>query len=170
MKPIGVIGLGNPLRRDDGIGIIILQKIKEKKESLPLNLDYIDGGTGGMNLINIFSKYKIIILIDAMNIDSYPGDYRFIRLDQLSIKKNKNKEDIHNPDILKLIKFSKEISKNPEKVYIFGIQTKDTSFLLQPYASSDSPIILQINVVCYAHVDARPSLMPNMLEKILLFV
>ena len=49
MKKIGVIGIGNPLRRDDGIGILLLEKLVERKENMPDDIEYIDGGTGGMN-------------------------------------------------------------------------------------------------------------------------
>ena len=50
----GIIGVGNPLRRDDGIGIVLLEKLIEKKSDLPEGIEYIDGGTGGMNLLHIF--------------------------------------------------------------------------------------------------------------------
>jgi len=59
MKKIGVIGIGNPLRKDDGIGIVLLEKLVEIKDDLPDDIEYIDGGTGGMNLLHLFARFDI---------------------------------------------------------------------------------------------------------------
>ena len=48
-KKIGIIGLGNPLRHDDGIGLLLLQHLQTQKKILPKNIEYIDDGTNGMN-------------------------------------------------------------------------------------------------------------------------
>ena len=52
MKKIAVIGIGNPLRSDDGIGIVLIEKLIENKESFSKNVDFLDGGTGGFNLLH----------------------------------------------------------------------------------------------------------------------
>lgn len=58
-----VLGVGNYLMGDEGIGVRAVQDLD--KEDLPEYLDLLDGGTGGFALLNCFEAYKHIILVDA---------------------------------------------------------------------------------------------------------
>jgi hydrogenase maturation protease len=66
-KKIGIIGLGNPLRCDDGIGLLLLQHIQKQKKILPKNIEYIDGGISGMNLLHLLAQFDTVLLIDAVD-------------------------------------------------------------------------------------------------------
>ena len=50
---IGIIGVGNPLRKDDGIGLLLLNYIKKESHYFPESVSFVDGGTGGMNRCGI---------------------------------------------------------------------------------------------------------------------
>ena len=130
MKKIGIIGIGNPLRNDDGIGIVLLEKLNQiqKQNTISENIELIDGGTGGMNLIHKFPQYDIIVFLDAVNFNGRPGDSKFFNLEEIQNKKISIKTSTHCDDILKVINLSKHIDgKKPEKFIFFGIQAKDTS-------------------------------------------
>ena len=58
-----VLGLGNYLMGDEGIGVQTIQALAEL--DLPDAVDLLDGGTGGFLLLNYFESYNKIILIDA---------------------------------------------------------------------------------------------------------
>lgn len=58
-----VMGVGNYLMGDEGIGVHIIQEMAKKK--LPEYVDILDGGTGGLLLLNCFQVYPTIIFIDA---------------------------------------------------------------------------------------------------------
>jgi len=128
MEDIGVIGLGNPLRKDDGIGIALLKHLEKKKIELPSDVKIIDGGTRGMNLLHIFSKFNTVILIDAINFNEKPGIFRFFNSKDIIHKNHLDIINSHNPDIFKIIELSKKIYNKPNKIYFFGVQPKDTSF------------------------------------------
>jgi len=128
MKEIGVIGIGNPLRRDDGIGIILLEKLIERKDELPDGIEFIDGGTGGMNLLHLLAHFDIAIILDAVNFDGHHGESRLFRLDEIHSQKISLGISTHESDLLKVIQLSKELEECPDELFIFGIQPKDTSF------------------------------------------
>ena len=128
MKRIGVIGIGNPLRKDDGIGIVLLEKLIEKKDELSSNTELIDGGTGGMNLLHLLARFDIAIILDAVNFDGHPGESRLFKLDEIRSQKISLNISTHEPDFLKVIQLSKKLEENPDELFIFGIQPKDTSF------------------------------------------
>ncbi|WP_142786360.1 hydrogenase maturation protease [Changchengzhania lutea] len=58
-----VLGVGNYLMGDEGIGVHTMQEMS--KLDLPEYVDILDGGTGGFLLLNCFEAYKTIIFVDA---------------------------------------------------------------------------------------------------------
>lgn len=72
-----VLGVGNLLLRDEGVGIHVIRALES--ETLPPDVDLMDGGTGGLHLISWIQDYKRIIMVDA-TLDSHPpGTVRLIR-------------------------------------------------------------------------------------------
>jgi hydrogenase maturation protease len=125
MKKIGVIGIGNPLRKDDGIGIVLLEKLVEIKDDLPDDIEYIDGGTGGMNLLHLFARFDIVVFIDAVNFGGEIAESKFFNSEDVISKNIQIKISTHGSDILKIIQLSKELGENPDEIFIFGVQPQD---------------------------------------------
>lgn len=67
-----VLGVGNILLRDEGLGVRTVEYINENY-SLPDNVTALDGGTGGLALISVISGYDRIIIVDAVASGSGPG-------------------------------------------------------------------------------------------------
>ena len=59
-----VIGFGNPLRRDDGVGIAALEELKRRGAGGP-GIDMMDGGVEGINLLSILEDYDRAVVLDA---------------------------------------------------------------------------------------------------------
>ena len=125
MKKIGVIGIGNPLRKDDGIGIVLLEKLVEIKDDLPDDIEYIDGGTGGMNLLHLFARFDIVVFIDAVNFGGEIAESKFFNSEDVISKNIQIKISTHGSDILKIIQLSKKLGENPDEIFIFGVQPQD---------------------------------------------
>jgi hydrogenase maturation protease len=66
-----VIGLGNPLMGDDGLGLAALERLRDY--SLPPEVELVDGGTWGMNLLPVIEDADELILIDAIDTGAAPG-------------------------------------------------------------------------------------------------
>ena len=58
-----VLGVGNYLMGDEGIGVHTIQEMS--KLELPEYVDILDGGTGGFLLLSCFEAYKTVIFVDA---------------------------------------------------------------------------------------------------------
>jgi hydrogenase maturation protease len=58
-----IMGLGNLLLQDEGIGVHTLYELQ--KMDWPDQVDLLDGGTGGFVLLSLFQEYKNLIIIDA---------------------------------------------------------------------------------------------------------
>jgi len=58
-----VLGIGNYLMGDEGVGVHVVQALS--KEKLPDFVDVMDGGTGSFDLMPILAQYPLVIFIDA---------------------------------------------------------------------------------------------------------
>lgn len=62
-EPILVLGIGNLVLNDEGIGIHIVHTLSQME--MPRGVDVLDGGTGGLALLETLQSYPRIILVDA---------------------------------------------------------------------------------------------------------
>lgn len=72
MKNLAILGVGNILEKDDGVAIYAT-KYLEKNYSFSPNVDIINGGVEGINLLNLFMEYKYILILDAIEIEDEAG-------------------------------------------------------------------------------------------------
>ncbi len=67
-----VLGVGNVLLTDEGIGVRTVESLLEQYQ-FPENVEVVDGGTAGMELIEIIANQAHVILIDAVNTGAEAG-------------------------------------------------------------------------------------------------
>ncbi len=67
-----LLGIGNILMMDEGIGIHVIKEI-EKRSCVERDYDILDGGTGGFNLIYELIEYENVIIVDAIMDGRKPG-------------------------------------------------------------------------------------------------
>ena len=72
-----VMGIGNYLMGDEGVGVHFAQSLSEL--ILPPHVDVVDGGTGGFHLLEYFESYPQVILVDATLDDQPAGTIRLIK-------------------------------------------------------------------------------------------
>jgi len=72
-----VLGIGNLLMGDEGIGIHVVRKLQDLGRRP--DVDVVDGGTGGFHLLEYFQTYDRLILVDAAADGGSPGTVRLIR-------------------------------------------------------------------------------------------
>ena len=69
-----VIGLGNPIMGDDGLGLAVLGYLQTAYGFRP-EVELVDGGTWGMNLLPVIEDATELILIDAIDAGEPPGTF-----------------------------------------------------------------------------------------------
>ncbi len=83
MKDLAILGVGNILEKDDGIAIYATSYL-EKNYSFTPEVDIINGGVEGINLLNLFMEYKYILILDAIEIDDKAGSIYHIPSSELT--------------------------------------------------------------------------------------
>ena len=72
VRPVLVLGLGNPIMGDDGVGIVALEQFREQFEVFE-GVELMDGGTWGMNLLPYIESAGRLLLVDAIRAGLEPG-------------------------------------------------------------------------------------------------
>ena len=118
---IVVLGLGNPLMADEGIGGFIISKLLEKKDSYP-NVDFIDAGTAGMAILHLIAERRKAVIVDCAYMEKAPGSIeKFTPQEVKSVKKLLH-YSLHETDILKVIELARRLDQCPAEIVIFGIE------------------------------------------------
>jgi hydrogenase maturation protease len=121
-KRITILGIGNLLFSDEGIGIHAIQKLKERYE-FPDNVILEDGGTLGLALLGVLSDADFLIVIDAIKNRGEPGSFYRIEGDEIP-KRIRAKNSLHQVDFLETLAACKLIGKVPHTI-ILGVEPED---------------------------------------------
>ncbi len=74
-KSILVLGIGNILMNDEGVGIHVVTRLEKEGYD---SADLMDGGTGGFHLLGFIQSYKTVIIVDAALDDFDAGHIRVL--------------------------------------------------------------------------------------------
>jgi hydrogenase maturation protease len=119
-----VLGIGNILRKDDGIGVHIVNYMADSGVAFPPGVDLVDGGTAGVDLVPLMQGYSRIIIVDALAVDDAPGSvYRFT---PEGLKGGARSYSLHDFGVKNVIDCLRIMGENPE-IEIIGVVPEDIS-------------------------------------------
>jgi len=124
LRKVFVIGVGNYLLGDEGVGIHIVNRMKE--HSLPEKVEVVDGGVGGLFLLEFLEKAEKVILVDAVLGGGKPGDVYIVNSEELERSKIKSLSSLHDMTVQLLVKVAKELNVLP-KLFLVGVEPKNYS-------------------------------------------
>ncbi len=126
VQPLLIIGIGNMLRRDDGVGIIFARKLAQHLRSASFRIHEHSGeGTSLMDLWRGFSRAAVI---DAVALGGEPGTlYRF-DAGMEKVPSDFFRYSSHAFGLAEAIELSRALEILPQRFLVFGIQGKDFSF------------------------------------------
>ena len=123
-QPILVLGIGNILLRDEGVGVRAIEVLADR--ALPAEIELLDGGTAGADLVDAIAGRKKVLVVDAMDAGEKPGTvYRFTEKDLL--EGEAGALSLHEFGLLETLQMARELKCAPEEVIIFGVQPKSIS-------------------------------------------
>ena len=118
-KPeILVLGIGNILLSDEGIGPRVIEELS--KIELEENIELVDGGTAGADLIDVLSDRKKVVIIDAMDAKAPAGTVMRLKWDELA--PDNAEISVHEIGLFETLEMTKRLKCEPRDVVIFGVQ------------------------------------------------
>lgn len=124
MKTLLVMGIGNILLRDEGVGVFCVQELQKK--SWPENVSFVDGGTFTQDLFYLFENFDHLLVLDAVRGGKNPGT--IYRLEEKDLVENKKQQiSLHDIDLLDSLKMAELMGKKPE-LTVLGIEPEQIAW------------------------------------------
>jgi hydrogenase maturation protease len=115
-----VIGLGNPIMADDGLGIAALERLREGW-TLPESVRLVDGGTWGMNLLPLIEEAAELLLLDAIDSGKPVGELVVLEREEVP-RYFGLKLSPHQIDLREVLALAELRGGLPERLVVMGLQ------------------------------------------------
>jgi hydrogenase maturation protease len=128
-----ILGIGNEILTDDGIGVKIVKLLEKNFNNVSINYETI--WVGGLDLIEVFDGYKIIIIIDAIKTgEKEPG---FIwDLTPENFRDTLHLSNIHDLTFIEAINAGRKLGyKIPESIHVLAIEILEDTVFSKEFSS-----------------------------------
>lgn len=126
IKRIKIIGIGNTLYHDEGVGVHILPYLEKRLEGFH-HVEIIEGATDGIKLLGPVEEADYLIVIDAINAGKKAGELITIRNEEipnyLGVKMS-----VHQIGFQEVLFAAKLLDRLPKEIVMFGIQPESLEF------------------------------------------
>jgi hydrogenase maturation protease len=141
--PTLVLGLGNILLRDEGLGVRVVEAMGQM--SLPSDVEILDGGTAGVDLLDALADRQKVIVIDAIAGDIAPGTVLRLEPDDL-VPRHTPGISLHDLGLVETLALARQLNVSPREVVIIGAKPHsiDCGLELTPAAQRLVPEIIAL--------------------------
>lgn len=127
-----VLGIGNTLLTDEGIGIHVLQALEPELSSWP-DVTLLDGGTLSFTLAGPIEDADALIVVDAANIMSRPGEWALLQGDDMdAFLMSNRKSTVHEVGLTDLRAIAMLAGHWPDKRAMLAIRPDIVDWGEQP--------------------------------------
>ncbi len=139
-----ILGLGNTLLSDEGVGIHALNALQTHLADYT-DIEFLDGGTLSFTLAGPIEDTDRLIVIDAAQLHAEPGTVQvFVDADMDRYLGSNNKRSVHEVGLIDLMIIARLTDRLPQRRALIGIQPRDIDWGDQPSA----PVAAAIPKVC----------------------
>lgn len=139
MPTITVIGLGNPLMKDEGVGVQLVKHLQQRFEqkgqqqvakqgisiTQPHTFEFLDLGTSGFKVLHAIAHQQKVVILDCAFMGERPGTLRRFTPGDITTKKELKLFSLHEGDLLEILELSQRLGEYPSEVIIYGIEPKE---------------------------------------------
>lgn len=122
MKSIAVVGIGNILFQDEGIGCYA-GKILEENYIFSNAIEFVDGGTLGFKLMTYFQSFEKVLIIDTVSIEAAAGSVHTLDTEGV-MNVSRNRQTAHEVEVVEMLEIC-SILDNMAEVSMVGMVPED---------------------------------------------
>ncbi|MBW1981726.1 MAG: HyaD/HybD family hydrogenase maturation endopeptidase [Deltaproteobacteria bacterium] len=140
---IVILGVGNLLMSDEGVGIHAVQELMRRK--LPAEVEVVDGGTSTLDLLPHLHKARRVIIIDVIKAGGEPGDIYRCRPEDLQ-ENQEQPLSLHQVDFAHLMKMAELMGYQIGPAVIYGMEPAVIGWgmELSPIVAAKMPKLLEL--------------------------
>lgn len=124
-RRIIVLGLGNLIRSDDGVGIHAIHHLFRDRR-IPESLELLDGGTLGLQLLPAIQGVTHLLVLDAINTGATSGT--LARFDMSEIEPLPGSPSVHQIGFADVLAALRLLEEFPQQMILLGVQPEQTGW------------------------------------------
>jgi hydrogenase maturation protease len=129
-----VIGIGNTLLSDDGVGVHVVDRLRE--QATDPAIAFLDGGTLSFTLAVPIAEADNLLVVDAAELKSEPGSVRLFEGDAMDVYLNSGaRRSVHEVGLIDLMTVARLSERLPARRALIGIQPASTDWGERPTAA-----------------------------------
>ncbi|MBU7006203.1 HyaD/HybD family hydrogenase maturation endopeptidase [Phosphitispora fastidiosa] len=117
-----VLGVGNSILSDEGLGVHLVKRLQE--EEFPDNVEMLEGGTQGLELLAYIDDVAKLIIIDCVKAGAEPGSIFRFEPDKVNVIPREFKISYHDLGIYDFLQQARLLESLPPTI-IFGVEPKE---------------------------------------------
>jgi hydrogenase maturation protease len=125
VKPIRILGVGNVLCTDDGLGPYAV-KVLEAQFEFPENVEVIDVGTPGLDFTPYLAEARMVIVLDTVKGEEAAGTLRLLRDGEIVAKPPPSRMSPHEPGLREALMATEFSDCSPEEILLIGVVPEST--------------------------------------------
>jgi hydrogenase maturation protease len=166
-----VIGVGNILFMDEGVGVYASRMLEENYVFEP-GIEIIDGGTLGFKLMDYFEAYDKVVILDTVSIDDSPGSVYKLPAEAL-MGLGDYRQTVHEVEVVGMLEICSMLDKMAE-VTVVGIIPEDIQSVeinLTDTLKEGLPILVAqtVQTLQEAGITVRPKSCQQKIDEIIAF-
>jgi hydrogenase maturation protease len=122
-------GLGNLLMRDEGVGVQAVQAVEERYE-IPPDLEIVDGGTSGLDLLPYIEGRDRVLFVDAVNFGREPGHIGVLENREIPALFAR-KDSLHHLGLMDVLATAQLLEVTPREICLIGVQPQSLEIGLE---------------------------------------
>jgi len=137
-----VLGLGNPLRGDDGVGPRVVTELQQR--GLPDGVTAIDGGGGGLDILRLLEGWERAIIVDAADIGRQPGEFIRFTPEEARLIQTDFSLSVHTAGLADALALARALEHPLPSIVIFGVQPERMDWRegLSPAVEAVLPLLI----------------------------
>ncbi|MEJ5199100.1 MAG: hydrogenase maturation protease [Anaerolineae bacterium] len=138
-----ILGLGNPLQGDDGIGCRVIEALQDR--ALPPDVEAMDGGTPGVGLIHLLEGRRRAILVDAAEMGRPPGTVVRFRPEGIVLTGAAERFSLHRTAVADALALAAALNLPLPEIVFYGVQPGRVGWgeELSPQVAAAIPVLVE---------------------------
>lgn len=121
MQKVLILGIGNTLFSDEGIGVHLVERMRKEVGELP-GVEYLDGGTLSFTLAEPIARAEGLIVVDAARMNTRPGTLKVFHNEEMDRYLSGSRASVHEVSLADLLDIARLSESLPGLRCLVGIE------------------------------------------------
>jgi hydrogenase maturation protease len=146
IENILILGIGNTLLTDEGIGVHLIESMREERGEMD-GVEYLDGGTLSFTLAEPIARADGLIVVDAARMGEPPGTLKVFHDEEMDRYLSGNRSSVHEVSLTDLMDIARLSESLPERRCLVGIEPESVDWGEKPTEKVEKAIELGIREI-----------------------